>query len=77
MYQTPETLPQATVASLAVASLPAVFWTAFLEQSSAVYWASSLVAAALAALELFADGVALGLAEEEASAFSASLAARP
>jgi hypothetical protein len=68
---------------LAVESLPAVFWTDFLEQSSAVYWASSLAAAALAALLLVADGealdeaVALGLADEVAAAFRASLAARP
>jgi hypothetical protein len=62
-----------------------VFCTDFLEQSSAVYSASSLAAAALAALELLADGEGVDEAEAEAlvladgveSAFSASLAARP
>lgn len=78
MNQTPLYSPQPTVVSPGLAPSPAVVRCAFLEQSRAVYWAWSLAwAADGAGADGEAEVDALADADGVASAFSASVTARP
>jgi hypothetical protein len=83
LYQTPETLPQATVASSALASLPPCSGRLLgaVERGVLRLQLGGRRAGGgwllLADGEALAEAEALGLADEVASAFRASLAARP